>query len=242
MDTLQGMKVFVRVAQRLSFAAAARDLRMSPAGVTKHVASIDSRVGSRLFDRTTRRVGLTEAGRTYLERCLECLQAFEDADASVSELSKKPTGLLRVTAPVDLHSLLPAVVGRFMKAYPDISVDLQLSNRPVDLVDGGFDVAIRVAHSLDGQFVARQLALTRVVICAAPSYLRKHGYPRKPEELERHRSIVFVEPRPRTEWVLERDGRQVRSQAERHVVDKQRRRAVRCDGRRRWPSSCPELS
>lgn len=102
-DTLQTMKIFVRVAQRSGFAAAARDLRMSAAAVTKHVAALETRIGTRLFDRTTRSVGLTEAGRVYLERCMECLQAFEDADASVSELSTEPTGLLRVTAPIDLQ-------------------------------------------------------------------------------------------------------------------------------------------
>ena len=207
MDTLQSMKVFVRVAQRSGFAAAGRDLRMSPAAVTKHIAALETRVGARLFDRTTRRVGLTEVGRMYLERCLECLQAFEDADAFVGTLGKSPAGLLRVTAPVDLQNQLPTVVGRFMNEYPKVTVDLELSNRPIDLVEEGFDIGIRGASSLDGRFVARQLAQTRVVICAA---LRRYGYPRKPEDLERHRGIVFVEPRPRTEWVLERDGNQTR--------------------------------
>ena len=210
MDTLQSMKVFVRVAHRSGFAAAGRDLRMSPAAVTKHIAALEARVDARLFDRTTRSVGLTEVGRMYLERCLECLQAFEDADAFVGTLGHSPAGLLRVTAPVDLQNHLPTVVGRFMNEYPKVTVDLELSNRAIDLVEEGFDVAIRGASSLDGRFVARQLAHTQIVICAAPSYLRRHGYPRKPEHLERHRGIVFVEPRPRTEWVLERNGKQTR--------------------------------
>ena len=100
-DQLQTMKVFVRVAQRAGFAAAARDLSMSPAAVTKHVAALESRIRARLFDRTTRSVSLTEAGRAYLERCLECLQAFEDAEDSVNRAGDKPVGRLRVTAPVD---------------------------------------------------------------------------------------------------------------------------------------------
>ncbi len=210
MDILQSMKVFVRVAQRSGFAAAGRDLRMSPATVTKHIAALEARIGARLLDRTTRSVGLTEAGRLYMERCLECLQALEDADACMGGLATRPTGRLRVSAPVDLQSHLPPIVSRFMKAYPDITVDLELSNRPVDLVDEGFDVAIRVAPSLDGRFVARQLAITRMVVCASPSYLREHGCPHRPQDLERHRSIVFVEPRPRTEWTFERGGKQVR--------------------------------
>jgi DNA-binding transcriptional LysR family regulator len=155
MNTLQSMKVFVRVAQRSGFAAAGRDLRMSPAAVTKHIAALEARVGARLFDRTTRSVGLTEVGRMYLERCLECLQAFEDADAFVGTLGNSPAGLLRVTAPVDLQNHLPTVVGRFMNEYPKVTVDLELSNRPIDLVEEGFDIAIRGASSLDGRFVAR---------------------------------------------------------------------------------------
>jgi DNA-binding transcriptional LysR family regulator len=208
MDTLQGMKVFVRVAQRAGFAAAGRDLRMSPAAVTKHVAALESRVGARLFDRTTRSVALTEAGRIYLEHCLECLQAVEDAEASVSELSKEPTGLLRVSAPVDFGNFA-AVVAHFMNANPSVNVDLQLTNRPVDLVEEGIDIAVRVAPSLDGRYVARPIAVTRLALFAAPDYLRRYGRPLRPEDLEQHRGLVFMEPRPRDEWVFERDGRRV---------------------------------
>ena len=210
MDTLQSMKIFVRVAQRSGFAAAARELRMSPAAVTKHVAFLESRLGARLFDRTTRRVGLTEAGRVYVERCLECLHAAEDADASIGELAKKPSGILRVSAPVDLQMHLPALISRFMNNYPDITVDLRLTNRPVDLVEEGVDVALRAAPALDGQFIARQLATVRIGVFATPDYLRRHGRPKRPEDLSAHRSLVFVEPRPRDEWSFTRDGVGVR--------------------------------
>src|SRR5262249_43457674 len=126
MDAVDGMRVFVRVAQCSGFAAAARELRISPAAVTQHVAALEARVGARLLERTTRRVGLTEAGRVYLERCRECLQAFEDADAGVSALSNAPRGKLRISAPVDLHARLPAVVAAFVRACPEVSVDLRL--------------------------------------------------------------------------------------------------------------------
>jgi DNA-binding transcriptional LysR family regulator len=204
------MKVFVRVAQRAGFAAAARDLHMSPAAVTKHVAAVEARVRARLFERTTRKVGLTEAGRAYLERCLECLQAFDDADAAVNQLAGRATGVLRVTAPVDVGSTIMTAISNFMKANRDVTVDLQLSNRPIDLVDEGFDVALRVAPALTGQYVARLLAILDVGIYAAPEYLRRHGRPRRPEDLAAHRNIVFTEPRPRDEWVFERAGRQTR--------------------------------
>lgn len=210
MDQLQTMRVFVRVAQRAGFAAAARDLTMSPAAVTKHVAALEARVRTRLFDRTTRKVGLTEAGRAYLDRCLECLQAFADADASVTQLSDRPAGLLRVTAPMDIGNALMTRVSAFMNAHPEVIVDLQLSNRPIDLVEERFDVAVRIAPSLAGQYVARPLAMVGIGIFGAPEYLRRKGRPRRPEDLKSHRMLVFTEPRPRDEWTLERAGRQVR--------------------------------
>jgi DNA-binding transcriptional LysR family regulator len=208
-DQLQTMRVFVRVAQRAGFAAAARDLSMSPAAVTKHVAALESRIRARLFDRTTRSVSLTEAGQAYLERCLECLQAFEDADDSVNRARDKPAGRLRVTAPVDFGPGIMASLARYMKQYEDVTVDLQLSNRAVDLVDEGFDVALRIAPSLTGQYVARPLAITKIAVLAAPDYLRRYGRPRTPEDLAKHRTMVFTEPRPRDEWVMERAGKRV---------------------------------
>ena len=204
------MRVFVRVAQRAGFAAAARELRISPAAVTKQIAALETRVGARLLDRTTRRVALTEAGRVYLERCLECLQVFDDADASVSNLSLAPQGRLRITAPFDLHASLPDVVAAFMHAHPQVIVDLQLSNRTVDLVDEGFDLAIRAAASLDGRHVARPLAALGFGLYASPAYLREHGRPRKPADLARHRGVVFVEPRPMDTLIFERNGKQTR--------------------------------
>ncbi|MCC6473628.1 MAG: LysR family transcriptional regulator [Burkholderiales bacterium] len=210
MDRLQGMKVFVQVAHHAGFAAAARELRMSTAAVSKHVTALEARLGTRLFDRTTRHVGLTEAGRVYLDRCVECLQALEDADASVGELAGEPRGLLRVTAPVDFCGCLMPVLVDLMNAQPHVLVDLRLSNRVVDLVEEGVDVAVRAAGSLDGRYVARPIARTRLAMFGAPSYFARHGRPSQPEDLPSHRGIVFVEPRPRDDLVFARDGREVR--------------------------------
>jgi DNA-binding transcriptional LysR family regulator len=210
MDRLQSMKVFVKVAQHSGFAAAARELRMSTAAVSKHVAGLEAQIGARVFDRTTRRVGLTEVGRVYLERSLECLQALEDADASVGELAKDPRGLLRVTAPSDLAELVTPVIAEVMRAQPGIVVDLQLTNRVVDLVEEGVDVAVRVSSALDGRYVARPLARSRLLMFGTPQYLDEHGRPRRPADLESHRSLVFVEPRPMSEVVLTRGQRTVR--------------------------------
>jgi DNA-binding transcriptional LysR family regulator len=209
MDAVESMKVFVRVAQLGGFSKASRELRMSPPAVTKHVAALESRLGSRLLDRTTRSVALTEAGRVYLERCLECLQSFDDAETSISELARKPRGLLRVTAPIEFRAVLTPVIAKVMNAHPDLAIDLRVSNRTIDLVEEGIDVAVRVAASLDGRFVARPLARVSFPFFAAPSYLEKHGRPRKPGDLARARNLIFVEPRPMTDIVFERNGRRV---------------------------------
>ncbi len=207
MDTVEGMRVFVRVAQRSGFAVVARELRMSPASVTKQIAALETRVGARLLERTTRRVALTEAGRVYLERCLECLQAFDDAEASVGELSVAPRGRLRISAPVDLHGQLAVLVAAFGRTYPQVSVDLRMSNRIVDLVDEGFDLAIRVAATLDGGYIARPLAALRLGVYASPAYLREHGRPRKPSDLARHRALLFTETPTPGKLVFERGGK-----------------------------------
>lgn len=210
MDQLQGMRVFVRVAQHSGFAAAARGLRMSTAAVSKHVAALESRVGTRLFDRTTRRVSLTEAGRLYLERCIECLQAVEDADASVGELAKAPKGVLRATAPLDFADPLMPVIAELLASHPDMRVELTLSDRVLDMVEERIDVGVRVASALDGGYVARPIARTGLVLVGSPEYLRAHGRPAKPADLDAHGFVVFSEPKPRLEYELARGRRKAR--------------------------------
>ena len=200
------MRVFVRVAQRSGFAAAARDLRMSRASVTKHVARIESRLGVRLFDRTTRSVGMTEAGRIYLGRCLECLQAFDDAEAAVGGLATEPRGLLRVGAPFDFNRQLRPLVADFMKTHPAIALDVRLSNRTLDMVDEGIDVYLRITNSLAAESIARPLAVTRLAVWGSRAYFRKHGRPRIPSDLAGHQFAVFDEPPLFDEAVFERDG------------------------------------
>ena len=210
MDALQMMRVFARVAQRTSFAAAAEDLRMSRASVTKHVAAIEERLGARLLDRTTRSVSATEAGRVYLERCLECLQAYDDSEAAIGGLAAQPKGLLKVAAPFDFNRHLPRLVARFMKAHPAIDLELRLSNRTLDMVDEGIDVYVRITNSLPPDLVARPLAITRLCVWGAPSYFRRHKRPRTPVDLTDHRFALFNEPPVLDEWVFERQGRGTR--------------------------------
>lgn len=209
MDLIQGMRVFVRVAQLRGFSAAARDLNLSTTAVTKHVAALENRAGVRLLERTTRRVDVTECGRIYLERCLECLQAVGDADAALSEVTREPSGVLRLTAPVEFAPHLMPVVTAYLRAYPSVCVEVRVSNRTLDLIDQGLDLAIDVLRVEHTSCIVRPLATSALAIWAAPSYLRKHHRPRSPADLRHHRHLVFTEPRPRTELVL-RKGRVAR--------------------------------
>jgi DNA-binding transcriptional LysR family regulator len=206
------MRVFARVAQRASFASAAEDLGMSRASVTKHVAAIEERHGVRLLDRTTRSVSMTEAGRVYLERCLECLQAYDDSEAALGDLGTEPRGLLRVAGPFDMNRHLPSLVARFMKQYPAVDVEFLLSNRTLDMVEQGLDVYIRIANTLPQGVVARQLAITTLGLWAAPSYFRHRirKRPRTPADLAEHRFALFNEPPVLDEWLFTRAGKKTK--------------------------------
>jgi DNA-binding transcriptional LysR family regulator len=203
------MRAFVRVAQRGGFAAAAGDLAMSRASVTKHVAALEERLGVRLLDRTTRSVSLTEAGRILLEHSQECLQAFDDCEAAASGLTAEPQGRLRVAAPFDFPQIR-ALVPRFMRAHPRIELELILSNKTLDMVDEGIDVYVRITNRLDSGLVARRLAVARNGLWGAPSYFRRHGRPRTPADLAEHRFALFNEPPVLDEWVFERRGRRIK--------------------------------
>ena len=183
---------------------------MSRASVTKHVAAVEDRLGIRLLDRTTRSVSVTEAGRVYLERCLECLQAYDDSEAAIGGLTAEPRGLLRVAAPFDFNRHFPDLITRFMKAHPAIELDLRLSNRTLDMVDEGIDVYLRITNSVDAGFIARPLALTTIGLFGARSYFRKHGRPRTPSDLAQHRFALFNEPPVLDECTFERRGRRTK--------------------------------
>jgi DNA-binding transcriptional LysR family regulator len=209
MDSIHVMRVFVRVAQRESFAAAARDLRMSRASVTKHVAALEAKMGARLLDRTTRSVSVTEAGQLYLARCLECLMAYDDAEAAVAGLAGEPRGTLRVAAPFDFNLHMPRIVGAFVARHPTINVDVKLSNRTLDMVDEGIDVYLRVSNTLPSDAVARALARTRLSVWGTPAYFRKHGRPNTPQQLSQHRFALFDEPPLLDHWTFQRGTKRV---------------------------------
>lgn len=209
MDLVRSMAIFVRVAQRGSFSAAARDLGLSTAAVTKHVASLERRAAVRLLHRTTRRVELTEGGRIYVERCQECLQAVSDADAALSTVTKELVGTLCVTTPVEFSPHLMPVVMAYLRDHAKMRIDLRLSNRTLDLLEHGIDLAIDVLGPVHASCVARPLAASRLALWGSPAYLNAHGRPRSPADLGRHRHLVFTEPRPRTDLVMHK-GRTTR--------------------------------
>jgi len=203
MDRLESMKVVVRVAELGSFAAAARDLRLSPTMIAKHVDSVEQRLGAQVIRRTTRRHSITEVGRLYLARARGVLAEFDAAEASAGELQGAARGTLRITAPVVLgaHALAP-LLGELLTAHPELQIELSLHDRVVDLLAEGFDVALRSGPLPRSGLIARPLAPLRMVLAAAPAYLRRRGVPRRPAELESHDCLGFSYLVHRDRWRL----------------------------------------
>ncbi len=192
MDRLLGMRVFARVAERGSFARAAQDLDLSPTQASAHVAELERRLGTKLLNRTTRKVSLTADGRAYFERCARILRDIDDAEAEVSGAQGALRGTLRVDAPpLFARAVLVPVLPRFLAAHPGLALDLRLRDQLSDLVGEGIDCAIRVAKLADSSLVARRLGPTRLVTVASPAYLARNPAPRSPEELTRHNCIGF---------------------------------------------------
>ena len=192
MDRLSCMATFVRAVDTGSFAAAAQ-AGPSPQMVAKQVAYLEARLGTRLLTRTTRRQSLTEAGRLFYDRCREVLAAADDAEALASERGAVPRGHLRITAPATFgrHSLMPALTA-FLDVHPGITVALTLTDRVTDLVEEGFEAAIRIGASDRASLVARPLTPYRLLACAAPAYLARRGTPATPVDLARHELLGYA--------------------------------------------------
>jgi DNA-binding transcriptional LysR family regulator len=186
------MSVFVRVADLGSFAAAAKELRLSPTMIGKHMRHLEARLGSRLINRSTRRQNLTELGRDYLDHCRRLLEEAEAGDALAEEALQAPRGRLRVAASIAFgaHSLVPVIV-RYMKRYPEVTVELMLNDRMVDLLEEGIDVAIRVGPLADSTLMSRSLSPYETVVCASPDYLAGRGTPEHPNDLADHECLNF---------------------------------------------------
>ena len=210
MDKLNAMRAFAKVAESGSFSSAARLLGRSKAVVSKQVAMLESALSVQLLVRTTRQVRLTEVGRSYFERCVLVLAELDELESNVQQSQSSPRGVLRVAGPqtfAELH--LSAAIREFLLRYPDLKVELVLTDRVVDLVDHAFDVAIRVGQLEDSSLLARRLAMSSIVTCASPAYLARRGVPRTPEQLPTHDLVIDANLRQPGTWRFRRGARTV---------------------------------
>ncbi len=207
MDTLELIRTFREVANRGSFSVAARSLDVSKANVSKYVAELESRLGVRLLNRTTRTVSLTDAGALLLERSAPLVEMVELTRLELQQRSKLPSGRLRLTAPQGLgHNDLPVLLAQFMAKYPDVTVSLDLSNHVLDMVQEGIDLALRIGRIPDGNVIVRKLQQLAFVVCATPGYWEQHGVPEHPDDLADHDALTFSVRDTGHEWRFEVDG------------------------------------
>ncbi|MDR5783854.1 LysR family transcriptional regulator [Caballeronia sp. LZ065] len=203
MDRLMSLGVFVAAVEEGSLAAAARRFGLSAAMAGKHVSAIEAELNARLLQRTTRRLSLTDIGQTYYERARRILEAYDEANSEASDAQGHARGVLRVAAPVSFGALhLSGVLARFLETHPHVSVEVQLADRYIDLIEAGVDVAIRIGRLQDPQLVTRKLAPCRMVVCASPAWLRQHGTPRHPDDLRQAPRLAFSEAVSANDWTL----------------------------------------
>lgn len=201
MESLGDIAVFVQVVRDGSFTKAAERLELSRSVVSKYVTRLEERLGARLLNRTTRRLSLTEAGRIFYERSRRGLEDIEEAEAEVSRLQEEPRGVLRVNSPMSFGILhIAPLLPDFLAENPEITVDMNLDDRKVDVIEEGFDVSIRITDLPDSSLVARRLGPCRHAIVAAPTYLKKHGTPQTPDELRNHNIIAYQYQESATDW------------------------------------------
>ncbi|HEV7317850.1 MAG TPA: LysR family transcriptional regulator [Ensifer sp.] len=209
MDRYTALNVFRHVAELDSFAEAGRRLGLSPAAISKNIAELEARVGTRLINRTTRRMALTDEGKLYLEHVVRGLDALQEADKALDPVRQTPGGILHVAAPMTFTLMkLSATIPAFLSRYPDLSLDLKLDDRRVDIVREGFDLAIRGSDSLeDSSLIARKLTVMPHVVCGSPAYFAAHGRPATPTELKPHNFVRFSLSGHADAWEFRKDGR-----------------------------------
>lgn len=204
MDKYQEMRVFSAVVEASSFVGAADILDMSKAAVSRYVSELEQRLGVRLLHRTTRRLSLTPEGEVFLARCREILSSIEASEVEITTRSVSVSGLLKVSVPVSfgIRHMAP-LWPDFLDLHPQLNLDVQLADRLIDLVDEGFDLAIRIARLEDSSLISRQIAATRLVLCAAPSYLERRGVPAHPSDLATHDVVGYSLLATGDQWQFE---------------------------------------
>jgi DNA-binding transcriptional LysR family regulator len=203
MDKLTSLRAFVKVVELGSFSEAGRSLRLSRSAISKYIADLERDLGVQLIHRTTRRVSPTENGQIYFERTLSVLAELDAADQAVAHLQSTPRGLLRVNAPMSFGTIrLGPLIADFMAQYPDLQIQLVLSDEHVDPVQGGLDVTLRIAELDSSSLIARKLADVDRVICASPAYFKKHGTPSHPDDLRNHQCLTYGFLSTGNQWKL----------------------------------------
>jgi LysR family transcriptional regulator for bpeEF and oprC len=204
MDRLDLIRIFVRVAESGSFSATARELGVRQPTISKHIAALEAQLGAALIWRSSRTLSLTEAGREFYESSIRLLEDFDAAAARVSRAQTTPRGLIRMMASSTFSRLyISTHLEEFLVSYPDISVELLTSNAPTNLIEDGVDVAIHGGDLSDSSLIVKKIAETSIATIATPTYLKKHGVPMHPSELDRHQAVVFVQRGSPREWVFQ---------------------------------------
>lgn len=201
MDSLTDIAVFAQVVESGSFTAAAERLSLSKSVVSKYVTRLEERLGARLLNRTTRRISLTEIGRAFYQRSQQGLREIEEAEAEVSRLQAEPRGLLRINAPMSFGVLhLAPAIPDFLSRYPELSVEVDFDDRKVDVIQGGFDVSVRISDLADSSLIARRIGPCRHAVVASPDYLKRHGTPKTPQDLVDHNIVSYRYQESTQQW------------------------------------------
>src|SRR6266852_6494768 len=211
MDRIDAMQAFVAVADLQGFAAAARRLGLSPPAVTRLIAALEDRLGARLLQRTTRQVALTDVGARYLERVRRILGDVEEAEAAAEGERTRPSGRLVVSAPIGFGRLhVSPVMSAYLMRYPEVLGELRLSDRMINLVEEGVDLAIRIGHLADSTLVARHVGEMRRIVVASSGYLKRRGEPKTPAAIASHDTIQFGATAASPDWRFASGGREIR--------------------------------
>jgi DNA-binding transcriptional LysR family regulator len=200
----EGVTEFVAVAETESFTAAAKQLEISTAQVSRQVSALEKRLATKLLHRTTRKVSVSEAGNIYYQRCRQILEDLETAEDAISDMQSHPTGKLKITAPVTYgEATIAPLVNSFLALYPDLDVEINLSNLKKDLIEEGFDIAIRQGNLADSTMMAKRLSSRTFYVCASPDYLEAHGTPLTPRDLEKHNCLQSMNDY----WYFQKNGK-----------------------------------
>jgi DNA-binding transcriptional LysR family regulator len=200
-DYFEDIRTFVAVVQAPGFAGASERLGLAKSAVSRRIQELEDRLGSRLLHRTTRQLSLTEAGTEFYQRSLKILADLQEAEDVASKGASEPVGKLRISGPMSFGILcLAPVIGEFMRKYPQLNVELVLNDRRVDLVEDGFDLAVRIGRLKDSSLIARRIAPVRHVVCASPDYFRERGKPKAPQDLRGHLALTYSYEDDRKNW------------------------------------------